>query len=374
MKKILSILLSLCFFCTGCFNHKLDKDVITFATWGSASEISILIPIIKDFEKENPNIKIKILHIPQDYFQKIHLLFASKTEPDVILINNQNIPVYKKFLLPLNKFIDKDIYFEKSIQSMSADNTLYAIPRDSSTLVIYYNKNIFDKAKIKYPDENWSLNDLKKTAIKLSHDNIYGIGYEPVIYYAQPYMHYFKGGIYKKDYYIGETEESIKGINFYKNSAYKYHYAPKPSEVGSKTLAQMFLEEKIAMHLSGRWMYPKYNECAKFRWGVVNFPMYKSSVDSTGWAISKNSKHKPSAIKFVLFLSSTDCINKFASSGLIVPARKEVAYSDAFNNKDDKYSSIFIKTLENSPVTEVGLNYNKDVELLNDKFFMKSGN
>ena len=121
-------------------------------------------------------------------------------------------------------------------------------------------------------------------------------------------------------------------------------------------------------------MYPKYNECAKFRWGVVNFPMYKSSVDSTGWAISKNSKHKPSAIKFVLFLSSTDCINKFASSGLIVPARKEVAYSDAFNNKDDKYSSIFIKTLENSPVTEVGLNYNKDVELLNDKFFMKSGN
>ena len=121
-------------------------------------------------------------------------------------------------------------------------------------------------------------------------------------------------------------------------------------------------------------MYPKYTECAKFRWGVVNFPMYNSSIDSTGWAISKNSKHKSSAIKFVLFLSSKDCINKFASSGLIVPARKDVANSESFNKRDDKYSSIFIQSLKNSPVTEVGLNYNKYVELLNDKFFMKSGN
>ena len=64
------------------------RDVIQFASWGSKSEVEIIKPILKDFEKENPSIKIDFMHIPQNYFQKIHLLFASNTAPDVIFINN----------------------------------------------------------------------------------------------------------------------------------------------------------------------------------------------------------------------------------------------------------------------------------------------
>lgn len=49
---------------------KSTKTTVQFASWGSESEISILKPILKDFEKENPDIKVDFMHIPQNYFQK----------------------------------------------------------------------------------------------------------------------------------------------------------------------------------------------------------------------------------------------------------------------------------------------------------------
>ena len=73
---------------SGC--SKSDNDVVLqYASWGSKSEVDILKPILSDFEKSHEGVKVEFMHIPQNYFQKIHLLFASNTAPDVIFINNQ---------------------------------------------------------------------------------------------------------------------------------------------------------------------------------------------------------------------------------------------------------------------------------------------
>ncbi len=78
----------------GCSNKKNSEITLQFASWGSKSETDILKPLLKEFENNNPDIKIDFMHIPQNYFQKIHLLFASNTAPDVIFINNLYLPVY----------------------------------------------------------------------------------------------------------------------------------------------------------------------------------------------------------------------------------------------------------------------------------------
>ena len=114
MKRLCLFCLCICLFLCGCCN-KQENEVITFSTWGSASEMSILEPLVKDFEHQNPGVRVEILHIPQDYFKKLHLLFASKMEPDVVLINNQNIPLYCRFLISLDDFIECNQYFEKMI-------------------------------------------------------------------------------------------------------------------------------------------------------------------------------------------------------------------------------------------------------------------
>lgn len=372
MKKLFLVAVFICFFLSGCCFNSDKREVIRFSTWGSASEMSILRPIISDFEKKNPDIKVEVLHIPQDYFQKLHLLFASKTEPDVMLINNQNIPVYAKFLTDMSDSFDKNFYFEKSISAVSFQDRVYAIPRDCSGLVVYYNIDKFRQKRLPLPTSKWTVEDMIAIAQKLTDKDCFGISYEPSIYYAHPFINYYGGGLFLlKDgetRFVGNTYQSRVGIFVYKELAYLHKCAPTPSKVGSKTLAQMFIEGKIAMHISGRWLVPKYRDAIKFNWDVVNFPEYSAPSDASGWAISARSKHKESALRFVEFLSNKANIEKITQSGLIVPARKDVAYSDSFL-KGKPNPKVFIQSVEKSPVTVVCPEYNKKVEYMNEVYF-----
>ena len=132
-----------------------NRTVIQFASWGSKSEIDILKPLLDEFEKENPEIKVDFMHIPQNYFQKIHLLFASNTAPDVIFMNNLNLPVYANagVLEDLSAYRSQEFY-PQALEALSWQGKLYAIPRDVSNLVVYYNKDLFRKYDVKFPQEN----------------------------------------------------------------------------------------------------------------------------------------------------------------------------------------------------------------------------
>lgn len=320
----------------GCTKNK--QEVLTFSSWGSVTEVSVIKKIIKDFEFKNPDIKINFMHIPQNYFQKIHLLFASNTAPDVLFINNLYLPVYQKELENLDNIIDKNIFYEQSTNALSINNKLYAAPRDISNFILYYNKNY-----IKSEPKNFS--DFDKQIKKYYGKNVYGISYERDIFYAEPYI-----------LTLGYNE----GIKYYLSLEGKY--APKPSDIGSSTSAQMFLDGKTAYYLSGRWMYPKFNETAKFHYGIIAFPG-KTYSDASGWAISKKTKHKDAAEKFVKYLASKESIDYFTSTGLIVPARRDSA--KLLTGK----SEAFTEAVKNSVVRDFDTNYNKNRDKINKELF-----
>ena len=96
MKKLfLPVIFVLIILCFVLFKHDFfadKKTVLRFSSWGSQSETALLLPLIKEFERKNPDIKIEFLHIPQNYFQKLHLLFASNLAPDVVFLNNYYAP------------------------------------------------------------------------------------------------------------------------------------------------------------------------------------------------------------------------------------------------------------------------------------------
>lgn len=368
IKKFL--VLCLCVILSGCSLKNDKTTIIKFSTWGSASEIAIIKPIITEFERNNPNVKIELIHIPQDYFQKLHLLFASNLAPDVIFINNLNLPIYSNYLEDLSKDINQNNFYPKALEALSYNNKIYAIPRDISTLMIYYNKTLFKKYNVPFPNENWTLDEMILTANKFKNTSVYGISYEPLLYYTMPYIYYYGGGILSKNgTNISNNTNSQLGINTYKNMAYKYHIAPVPSQIGNKTLAQMFLDGQIAMHLSGRWLVPKYRECAKFDWDIVNFPKYSVPCDASGWAVSKSSKHKDIAIKFVLFLSNKQNIDKMTRDGLIVPARIDIATSKTFNSNMPAHSYLFLKTAQKAIVPTISKDYNNLTDRINDEIF-----
>lgn len=387
IKNIFLIFISMLFL-SGCTQNT-DKITIQFASWGSQSEVEILEPIIAEFEKENPDIKVDFLHIPQNYFPKIHMLFASNMPPDVIFINNLYLPVYANadLLYAFNKNgeIDTSVFYKKSLDALSFNNKLYAIPRDISNLVIYYNKDIFDEYNVDYPNKNWTLVDFLKTAAKLTNDadrdgenDFWGISFEeePVLFYL-PYLMSQGGGILSDDgkKVIFDSPASQRGLKFYADLRNKYHVAPTKAESASATMAQMFLQGRLAMQLSGRWLVPKYISDADFRWDVINFPSgVKGSIvplDSSGWAIAKASQHKNEAIKLIKFLASKENSENFTKSGLIVPARIDVANGEFLNPTNTRrlpqHNRVFIDIIETSKPTPVSVNYNEIQDILNEK-------
>ena len=319
-----------------CACTKNQEEEITFSSWGSVTEVGILNEIIKEYEKENPKVKINFIHIPQNYFQKIHLLFASNQAPDVIFINNLYLPLYYSKLEPLNDIVNIQDFNSKSIEAMSIDGTLYAVPRDISTLVFYRNKNLV-KTKPQNLDELIpAIKDVKP----------YGVSFEKDIYFMLPYV------LTMKEDFLNPQ----KSAEFYKSLEGKY--APTASQVGSLTLAQMFLQGKIGLYLSGRWMYPKIKDSADFDWDVIPFCGIVP-LDASGWAIYKDSKHKEQAEKFLQFLSSKKSIEYFNATGLIVPARNDVEIENL----------AFKKSVENSKPLAYTKDYKKIADRLNKKLF-----
>ena len=353
LKQIFTLLISILFLC-GCSSKNYQEE-ISFSSWGSITEVNIIKKIISDFEKENPQIKINFIHIPQNYYTKLHLLFASNTAPDVIFINNLYLPIYSNQLLDLSEKIKKEKFFPQAVESLSYNGYLLAVPRDISNLVFYINTDL-----IKTLPYNWKIEDLLELAQKNTTSNTWGIGFEEDVFYALPYLRY-----YGEEFNDKLLPEASQGLNFYKDLRDKYKIAPTSAQVGSSTLAQMFLDKKIGIYLSGRWMFPKIKEKANFDWEIKSFPIGQNPLpcDTSGWAISKNSKHIDSALKFVEFISSKKSSEYFTQTGLIVPARIETA--EILKNGEHN-EQVFVDIIKNSKNTYVDKNFKKRTQRFND--------
>ena len=77
---------------------------------------------------------------------------------------NQYLPIYANagVLEDLSTYkneFEYNKFFPIAIDTLSYKKKMYAIPRDVSTLVVFYDKDIFDKYNVRYPNKNWTIND-----------------------------------------------------------------------------------------------------------------------------------------------------------------------------------------------------------------------
>lgn len=362
MKKLLLYLLIIVFVLFFSFVKKTEdetKTVIRFSSWGSQTETAILKKVIEEYERENTNIKIDFIHIPQNYFQKIQLLFASGLEPDVVFLNNKNIQMYinANLLEDVSSIINKDSFYDEALECFSKNGKIYAVPRDISNLVIFYNKSIL-KNKPKFDDFSEFISFLKT----LKSDKYYAINYEEDSLFWSYYLASNGGGLLSDDKksLLINSNETIDAIKIYSDLINKYNVVPNKAQVGSKTSAQMFINGELAMYLGGRWMVPKFREVITFDWDILMFPANmnkKLYIDASGWALTKKAKNKKEALEFIEYLSSDKIIGELAQTGLIIPAKRYVAEEIIGKEQIPLYSKIFIKMLDNTKPTPVNENY-----------------
>ena len=372
--------------CTSCAKKE-DKISISFSTWGSQSEIATIKYLISNFEKENPDIKIKLIHIPDNYFQKLHLLIASNLTPDVMFVNNLNFRMYLQAgkFEPLNEYIEqsgvlaKTDFIQNSFIPYTYSGEIYAIPRDISNLVVYYNKDIFDENNLPYPDDNWDMEDFLNIAKILTLDtdfngkiDLWGVGFEEKPLFWLPFLLSNGGGIISPidGSLIINSQKSKEALQFYSDLRNKYNVAPKVHEQASLTTSQLFLQNKVAMHMCGRWCSLTYKKNAEFNWDVVRFPRGKEGsivgLDVSAWGISSTSKHKMAAWKFIEYLSSDSSSEVLTKGGLIFPAKLNVANSRIFLSAPPENAVAFLDAVDDAVPTPVCIKYSELIDLLDE--------
>lgn len=390
-------LLLTCLFLSGC-TGKTDKATrIQLSTWGSAQEITVLKELVHRFEQSHSGIRVDILHIPENYYQKLHILIAGDMAPDVIFTNSISFPIYASqgIFRDLRPFVEKDqaqttlsesLFYPQALTAFtweqpSGQKILGALPRDISNVVIFYNKDLFEKAGVPLPEPGWDWEKFRETADKLTldHNNDgdpdqFGFSFysTPPLFWL-PFVWSAGGNLFSPDLKRFELDQSnaVTGLQFYADLRNKWHVAPKKVESGGATMSQLFLQQKLAMMVNGRWSVPVLREQAQFQWDVAPLPVGPSGqsrvgIDASGYAIAAKSPHPKESFELIRYLLSKDALRTVTASGLIVPARPDVAESDIFLSPEQAptHGRVFLDVIADGVPSHTPPRWNEMVEEL----------
>ena len=124
-----------------------EKKTLTVGIWGGNDQEAAAINQVKaDFEAAN-NCTVE-LKTYTDYNTQIQADFIGKTAPDVFYVDGNMFPFYSQLgvMEPLDpEEMGVDAYYENLIGAFTAeDGTIYCIPKDVSTLAVYYNIDLLE--------------------------------------------------------------------------------------------------------------------------------------------------------------------------------------------------------------------------------------
>jgi multiple sugar transport system substrate-binding protein len=342
---------------------------LTLSTWGSVEEIATLRGLLTTFAKDHPDIPVELIHIPDNYFQKLHILLATRQTPDVMFLNNLQLPVYAEGdqLLPLEDRLgaEAEAFFPAALEAFRQKGHLLALPRDLSNLVMFYNADAFKAAGLGAPSDRWTMEDFLAASRKLTvdadadgHPERFAVSFDERPLFWLPYVWSFGGELLDADGAVKlDAPASIAGLQFYADLRHRHHVAPTEAEAGNAKMAQLFAQKKIAMFLSGRWSVPAFRKTLDFDWNVAPFPAGPAGsvvdADGSGWAIARTTSRPDDAWTLVRFLAGEHASRQFAESGLILPAREAVAGSKALAGAPSR-SGVFFSVLDTARPIHTG--------------------
>ncbi len=359
---------------SGCNNKTLnDKIVLDFSCWGVPEELEIYKKLLTEFELKNPNIKVRLEHITRSYESKILTELAGNTAPDVMVFQDEPLPQFAKrgAFLDLTPYIERDKYdlndfFEIAVKGHSFNGKIYGIPKDGGSVVMFYNKDLFDQFGVKYPDESWTWDSFLNAAKQLTRDtnndgrvDTVGLGMTSWWVYWFPWIWSNGGDILNSDKTkcLLNEPNAIEGIQFFADLRTKHKVTPS-LETGLQDIGDLFQLGRQAMQFTGPWAIPMYRDL-KFRWGISYYPKGKAGrvtrYSGDGYCIYSKSKHPEEAWKLVKFLSGPDGAMTNALIGRAVPARKSIALSKSFAKREDNHwnEQIFIDAYNHARIQPI---------------------
>ncbi|KHC90743.1 extracellular solute-binding protein family 1 [Thermotoga sp. Mc24] len=333
----------------------LSKTKIVFWTMSLKPTFTDFIQgIIDRYEELNPDVEIVWEDVPWDVLQqKLLAAFSSGNPPDVVNLNAQWTIEFaqKKVLFPLNDLLPEEVinqYFDNMIKGLTWKGGIYGIPWYTAVDVIFYNKEIFEKAGLdpKYPPRTWDEILLYSVLIK---EKTGKYGALPTIFQDPSAIFNWDG----LNLYTVDENNRIKEVLFDRleyahtlnkwATLYKQKYIPSEIVQGGEwtRATELYQAGELAMLITGvqfadrvKWNAPEIYEKSD----VAPIPAPKPGVRMSGWYSTLNvvrgSKNPKEAAKFAAFVANLENQIAFCKLVTIFPTLK-TAVNDPWFSKDD---------------------------------------
>jgi multiple sugar transport system substrate-binding protein len=321
---------------------------VRVGSWDSADALAPFNSAITSFEAAYPGVKVQLEDVPQNYGDKLLAEFASGTAPDVFQVGDGDVARFaaQGVFEPLDPYIagtkgqdplDTSVFIQAVADIGKVGSTTYLLTKDSSPLVLYYNKKMFDTAGVSYPTKSWTWTDFLNAAQKLTVKNSSGKitqwgvqlpdgwgdplwtrGLLPIIYQNG-------GDIISAD---GKTvsgylnsDATIAALQWYTDLFTKEKVAPTKADVAALNGADLFQTGKVAMLWTGVWPMGGYIKDATMSFGTAQLPAgptgtHANSICWSGFALYSKSQNKDAAWAFLRWVGADKGAQDFANYAL----------------------------------------------------------
>ncbi|MFC5826636.1 ABC transporter substrate-binding protein [Nonomuraea insulae] len=310
---------------------------------------------IKKFEASHPNVTVKFEEKSFEQIQKTASMVLNSDEaPDIMEYNKGNATsglLSKQGLLTdLSEQVTKrgwDKLLPGGLQTTAkyddrgvmGTGKWYGVPNYGEFVMVYYNKDLFDKHKVKVPTTYEEFTAALDTFVKAGVTPISNAGAEypaQQIFYQlalskaqKPWLEAFQSYKGKVDFH---GPEFTYGADTFADWVKKGYLAKNSAGLKAEDMGVAFMNGKFPIVVSGSWWYGRFaSEIKDFEWGHFLFPGATMSPGSSGnlWVVPEKSENKDLAYDFIDVTMSKDIQNLLGNSGGVPVAADPAAITDA---------------------------------------------
>ncbi len=334
-----------------------EATEIRFAFWGDPAERVAYEAVVDAFESIHPDIDVTVDYTPGqgDYYRKVASDFAAGIPPDVFLTNYRKFSPYAQAggLAPIQGYLDNSTAISESdYYGFALDafrygdaGSLYCLPQNISSLVVYYNEDLFRVAGLPLPTDGWGWDEFIAAAQALTRDtdgdgvtDQFGVLVEPSMYRMVSFI-WGAGGEVVDDLehptrLTIDTPEALAGLQaFVGLGASGYGVVPPEAEVAAEADLDRFVRGGAGMYIQSRRPVPTLREIDGFDWDVVSLPVIAQPatvLHSDGFCMAASADNPDAAWSFIEFAGSAPGQLLLAETGRTVPSLVSVSQSDVF--------------------------------------------
>jgi multiple sugar transport system substrate-binding protein len=337
----------------GCRGNE-SKGPVTIRMWAMGREGEVVQDLVKDFEREQPGIRVQVQQVPWSAaHEKMLTSHNGHSTPDLAQLGNTWVSEFSALqaLEPLDARIaaSSDLrperYFDGIWSTNVVDSVTLGVPWYVDTRVLFYRKDLLKRAGYSTMPTTWEGWLAAMEAIKrVSGPDHFAI-FLPTNDYMQPLILAMqtRARLLRDDDTRGafSDPEFKRAFHFYLE-LFRRGLAPPVSNSQMANLYQEFERGYFAMYITGPWNLGEFRrrlppELAD-AWGTA--PMPGPDGDSTGVStaggsslvIFRGAKHKDEAWKFIEFLSRPNVQARFYRLTGDLPARQEAWEDSALAN------------------------------------------